>query len=102
MFGGGKKIRESGAEAKAAVLDNKMGGRTNNAGERHWKHILIVSWRYHLPRARLVFNQCLSDTGVSAAAKAVPRHYVLPVWYWQYLYLYQFAGIVKAVASDRC
>jgi uncharacterized SAM-binding protein YcdF (DUF218 family) len=72
------------------------------ARERHWKHILIVSWRYHLPRARLVFNQCLSGTGVSAAAKAVPRHYVLPVWYWQYLYLYQFAGIVKAVASDRC
>jgi uncharacterized SAM-binding protein YcdF (DUF218 family) len=72
------------------------------AGERHWKKILIVSWRYHLPRARLIFNQCLSATGVSAAAKAVPRHYVLPVWYWQYLYLYQFAGIIKAVASDRC
>jgi uncharacterized SAM-binding protein YcdF (DUF218 family) len=70
--------------------------------ERHWKNILIVSWRYHLPRARLIFNQCLSAMGVSTAAKAVPRHYVLPVWYWQYLYLYQFAGIVKAVASDRC
>jgi uncharacterized SAM-binding protein YcdF (DUF218 family) len=72
------------------------------AGERHWKNILVVSWRYHLPRARLIFNQCLSAMGVSIAAKAVPRHYVLPVWYWQYLYLYQFAGIVKAVASDRC
>jgi uncharacterized SAM-binding protein YcdF (DUF218 family) len=71
------------------------------AGERHWKNILIVSWRYHLPRARLVFNQCVSAIGVSITAKAVPRQYALPVWYWQYLYLYQFAGIVKAVASDR-
>jgi uncharacterized SAM-binding protein YcdF (DUF218 family) len=72
------------------------------AGERHWRNILIVSWRYHLPRARLIFNQCLSGMGVSTAAKAVPRQYVLPVRYWQYVYLYQFAGIVKAVASDRC
>lgn len=72
------------------------------AAERHWKNILIVSWRYHLPRARLIFNRCLSAMGVSTAAKAVPRHYVLPVWYWQYLYLYQFAGIVKAVTVDRC
>jgi uncharacterized SAM-binding protein YcdF (DUF218 family) len=27
--------------------------------EHHWKKILIVSWRYHLPRARLLFYQCL-------------------------------------------
>jgi uncharacterized SAM-binding protein YcdF (DUF218 family) len=72
------------------------------AAARHWTKILIVSWRYHLPRARLVFDQCLSALGVSIAAQAVPRHYVLPLWYWQYLYLYQFAGIVKAVASDHC
>jgi uncharacterized SAM-binding protein YcdF (DUF218 family) len=72
------------------------------AALRHWKSILIVSWRYHLPRARLVFHQCLSAMGVSITAKAVPRQYVLPVWYWQYLYLYQFTGVVKAVASDSC
>ena len=70
--------------------------------ERNWKKILIVSWRYHLPRARLLFHQCLSTTGVSIAAKAVPRHYVLPLWYWQYIYLYQFAGIAKAVSMDHC
>ncbi len=44
MFGRGKKIRENGAEAKAVVLDNKMGGRTNNAGERHWKVQLRVQF----------------------------------------------------------
>ena len=72
------------------------------ARERHWKRILLVSWRYHLPRARLVFGQCLSAMGISTEAKAVPRHYVLPVWYWQYLYLYQFAGMAKALTVDRC
>jgi len=70
--------------------------------ERNWKNILIVTWRYHLPRARLLFYQCLSTMGVSIAAKAVPSHYVLPVWYWQYIYLYQFAGIAKAVSTDQC
>lgn len=72
------------------------------ARERHWHSILIVSWRYHLPRARLVFDQCLSAMNISITATAVPRHYVLPLWYWQYLYLYQFGGIVKAVAADHC
>jgi uncharacterized SAM-binding protein YcdF (DUF218 family) len=72
------------------------------AVERRWRSILILSWQFHLPRARLVFDQCLSNIGVAVAVKAVPRHYVLPVWYWQYLYLYQFAGFVKAVSVDPC
>jgi uncharacterized SAM-binding protein YcdF (DUF218 family) len=72
------------------------------ARERNWHKILIVTWRYHLPRARLVFHQCLSGAGVSIAAKAMPRHYVLPVWYWQYIYLYQSTGIAKALVSDHC
>jgi uncharacterized SAM-binding protein YcdF (DUF218 family) len=72
------------------------------ARERNWHKILIVTWRYHLPRARLVFQQCLSGEGVSIAAKATPRQYVLPVWYWQYIYLYQSTGIAKALSTDRC
>lgn len=70
--------------------------------ERNWKKILLVSWRYHLPRARLVFHQCLSNIGVTISAKAVPRDYVLPVWYWEYIYLYQFGGIAKAASMDHC
>jgi uncharacterized SAM-binding protein YcdF (DUF218 family) len=72
------------------------------ARERNWHRILIVTWRYHLPRARLVFGQCLSGEDVSVAAEAVPRNYVLPVWYWQYIYLYQSTGIAKALSIDRC
>jgi uncharacterized SAM-binding protein YcdF (DUF218 family) len=70
--------------------------------ERHWHKILIVTWRFHLPRARLVFHQCLSGEEVSIAAKGTPRQYVLPFWYWQYIYLYQFSGIAKAFTTDHC
>ena len=55
-----------------------------------------------MPRARLVFYQYLSDIGVLITAKGVPRQYVLPMWYWQYIYFYQFAGIAKALSIDRC
>lgn len=72
------------------------------ARDRNWHKIMIVTWRYHLPRARLLFDQCLSALRVSIAAKAVPRHYVLPVWYWQYIYLYQSTGIAKALTTDHC
>lgn len=69
---------------------------------RHWKSVMLISWGYHLPRARLLFCQCLCASGVSIATKAVPRHYVLPLWYWEYIYLYQFAGIAKALAIGHC
>jgi hypothetical protein len=26
----------------------------------------------------------------------------LPVWYWQYIYLYQSTGIAKALTTDHC
>lgn len=44
MFGKGKKVREHGTEASAVVLDTKMGGMTNNQGERHWKVSLRVQF----------------------------------------------------------
>lgn len=72
------------------------------ATQRHWNSILVVTWRYHLPRARTIFAQCLSGMRVSVSTKAVPRTYVLPEWYWQYIYLYQTAGYLKAETVDRC
>ncbi|WP_231996792.1 YdcF family protein [Mycobacterium scrofulaceum] len=72
------------------------------AVERNWKSVLVLSWRFHLPRARLIFSRCLSNIGVSTVAKAVPRQYSLPVWYWEYIYFYQFAGIAKAITIDDC
>jgi uncharacterized SAM-binding protein YcdF (DUF218 family) len=72
------------------------------AEERHWKRILILSWQQHLPRAGLIFRQTLSGMGISVTVRAVPRQYVLPIWYWQYVYFYQFAGIAKAMIAEHC
>jgi hypothetical protein len=44
MFGRGKKILESGAEAKAVVLQTDMSGRSNRHAERLWKVKLRVQF----------------------------------------------------------
>jgi hypothetical protein len=44
MFGRGKKILESGAEAKAVVLETEMSGRSNRHAERLWKVKLRVQF----------------------------------------------------------
>jgi uncharacterized SAM-binding protein YcdF (DUF218 family) len=72
------------------------------AVERHWTKILVLSWRYHLPRAGLVFRQCLSGLDATTTVKAVPRQYIVPIWYWEYIFLYQGAGMVKEAFADHC
>ena len=44
MFGRGKKVLESGAEAKAVVLETDMTGRSNRHAERLWKVKLRVQF----------------------------------------------------------
>ncbi len=44
MFGRGKKILESGAAAKAVVLETDMTGRSNRHAERLWKVKLRVQF----------------------------------------------------------
>lgn len=68
-----------------------------------WKSILVVSWRYHLPRARKIFDQCFTSPSRSAVFRDVPRQYAFSVAQWQYTYLYQYGGWVKAdiLGCDR-
>jgi DUF218 domain len=72
------------------------------AKQRSWKKIIVISWRYHLPRARLVFRQCFSDQPGSAGMQAVPRRYDISWAQWEFIYLYQFAGFAKAIAQGNC
>lgn len=66
-----------------------------------WSSVAVVTWRYHLPRARLVFHRCLDDRDVRLTAVAAPHDYRLSVVTWEYLFAYQFAGMAKAV-TERC
>ncbi|MDN4520281.1 YdcF family protein [Mycolicibacterium austroafricanum] len=61
-----------------------------------WDTVIVVSWRYHLPRARRIFEQCFTSPTRHVIMRDVPRQYPFSVAQWQYTYLYQYGGWVKA------
>lgn len=67
-----------------------------------WNRIVVVSWRYHLLRARFIFHQCYSNIPGEVAVVAVPGHEDLPFAVWQQIYIYQFAAMAKASAQGDC
>ncbi|MGV0850938.1 YdcF family protein [Mycolicibacterium phlei] len=72
------------------------------ADERSWTKIMVVTWRYHLPRARFVFRQCFSERPDATVMVAVPRTYDFSVPEWELTYAYQFAGFAKAAILGDC
>jgi uncharacterized SAM-binding protein YcdF (DUF218 family) len=72
------------------------------ARKRGWTKIIVISWRYHLPRARLIFRQCFSDQPQSTVMLAVPRRYRYSPLEWEFVYAYQFGGLAKAITLGEC
>ncbi|HET6733667.1 YdcF family protein [Mycobacterium sp.] len=72
------------------------------AQQRSWTKIIVVTWRYHIPRARLVFRQCYSDDRHATVMRAMPREYQYSFLQWEFMYFYQFAGFAKAVLQGTC
>lgn len=72
------------------------------ASERSWNKIIVVTWRYHLPRARLIFQQCFSRNSDAVVMEAVPRRYDYSPVRWQFIYAYQYAAFAKAEAMGEC
>jgi uncharacterized SAM-binding protein YcdF (DUF218 family) len=71
------------------------------ADGRGWRSIIVVSWRFHLPRVRMIFSQCFSDSPDAVTMRAVPRAYRFNLAQWEYTYLYQYGGMVKALAQGH-
>lgn len=69
--------------------------------QRHWQRLIVATWRFHLPRARFIFGQCLPPQ-TSAAYVAVPRQYLYSVAAWESQYLYQYAAWAKAAVASSC
>ncbi|MEZ0342882.1 YdcF family protein [Mycobacterium sp. pV006] len=70
---------------------------------RHgWRRIVVVSWRFHLRRAELIFGQCFSRLPGSVAYVGVPDRRQLPFAVWQQIFLYQFAAMAKAMIQGPC
>jgi len=72
------------------------------AADRSWTKIIVVTWRYHLPRARLIFQQCFSPNSDAVVMEAVPRRYDYSLARWQFIYAYQYAAFAKAEAMGDC
>jgi uncharacterized SAM-binding protein YcdF (DUF218 family) len=71
------------------------------AVQRHWRRLIVVTWRFHIPRTRFIFGQCLSpETEVSYVA--IPRQYLYSLATWNSQYLYQYAGFAKAAVATSC
>ena len=61
-----------------------------------WSHLIVVSWNFHMVRARYIFGQCF---GGSVTMRPVPRNYDnYGVADWAWTYAYQYTAIVKAAA----
>jgi uncharacterized SAM-binding protein YcdF (DUF218 family) len=63
------------------------------ARERGWSRLIVVSWNYHMVRARIIFDQCF---GGELSMRPVPRTYDFNVFQWLHTYSYQYAALVKA------
>lgn len=72
------------------------------ADKRGWRSVIVISWRYHLPRARRIFDLCFAPPGGIVVMRDVPRAYPFSVARWQYTYLYQYAAWVKAELQGAC
>jgi uncharacterized SAM-binding protein YcdF (DUF218 family) len=71
------------------------------AVKRRWRPILVVSWRFHLPRARMTFSQCFSDSPEAVTMRAVPCAYRFSLAQREFTYLYQYGCMVKALAQRK-
>jgi uncharacterized SAM-binding protein YcdF (DUF218 family) len=72
------------------------------AAEKSWHKIIVVTWNYHLPRARLVFRQCFSPDANVVVMRGVPRGYDFSVAHWELVYAYQFGALAKAYLQGDC
>jgi uncharacterized SAM-binding protein YcdF (DUF218 family) len=72
------------------------------ANQRSWNKIIVVTWKYHVPRARFVFRQCFSPDPSAVVMEAVPRRYDYSVPLWEFVYAYQYGGLVKAMLLGDC
>ncbi len=63
------------------------------AKQRNWHSAIVISWRFHLVRARYIFGQCFDGDVVM---RSVPRAYPTSPAFWAGQFAYQYGGLAKA------
>jgi uncharacterized SAM-binding protein YcdF (DUF218 family) len=69
------------------------------ADEHGWDRIMVITLRYHIPRARFIFSQCFGGEILMRPTEDCPRYSLAR---WEYNYLYQTFGFVKAFVEGHC
>lgn len=72
------------------------------AQRRGWSRIVVVSWRYHLPRARIVFEQCYSRDSDAVIMRPAPRPEAADLDGLVKIYDYQLWAAAKALTLGDC
>ena len=72
------------------------------AAQGHWQRIVVVSWSWHLPRARLIFSQCFSSRPGAMIMRAVPHDNPRSLADWESISLYQEFALLKAAFEGAC
>ena len=72
------------------------------AAEHGWHRIVVVTWQYHLVRARYIFSRCEPIPGGTVDFVAVQRPYDMSVAAWHYLFFYQVVSLGKAALQGGC
>jgi uncharacterized SAM-binding protein YcdF (DUF218 family) len=62
--------------------------------KHQWSKLIVVSWNYHIVRARYIFSQCFDGRLIM---RPVPHDYEFGPIDWARVYAYQFGAMVKAV-----
>ncbi|WP_163749408.1 YdcF family protein [Mycolicibacterium helvum] len=65
------------------------------AKQHNWTHVIVVSWNYHMVRARYIFHQCFDG---DVTMRPVPRSYDFTLVRWAWEYAYQYTALIKAFA----
>jgi uncharacterized SAM-binding protein YcdF (DUF218 family) len=67
------------------------------ADQNHWTSILVITSKYHVSRARMIFDNCFAGR-----VEVISAHKAISASSWAYQYLYQSAGYVRAFAHSGC
>jgi uncharacterized SAM-binding protein YcdF (DUF218 family) len=66
------------------------------AAERHWKRLLVVTTRYHVARARLLFHRCFAGE-----VEAIGEYPHLGKLFARRLVVHEWVGLLHATALAR-
>jgi uncharacterized SAM-binding protein YcdF (DUF218 family) len=105
VFGGANRLCEQPPAGVTAICFVPSPGTTRGEAEevgrlarKHgWKSVIVVTSKYHVSRARLIFDRCLS-----ARVEVVSAHESISALEWAYQYLYQTAGYARAFLHPSC